>query len=174
LNDFYKKAIKMSQLDHPFLPVYDEDSRLLILGSFPSVRSRECGFYYTHPRNRFWEILSIITKTDKIPVGIDEKKTMLLENKIALWDVIKSCTIDGSADHSIKNATKSDLKVILKNSDIKQIFLNGDKAYRLYKKHWLTHISIEIMKLPSSSPANASYNLARLIAAWSAINKHLY
>jgi hypoxanthine-DNA glycosylase len=161
------------RLDHPFLPVFDEHSRILILGSFPSTRSRENGFYYAHPRNRFWEILSGLTKAHRVPANIDEKKTLLLKNKIALWDVIKSCDIKGSADHSIINTIPTDLPMILKNTNIKQIFLNGNKAYGLYRNHWAKHILIETKKLPSPSPANASYNLSKLITAWSVITPHL-
>jgi hypoxanthine-DNA glycosylase len=163
----------MVHLVHPFLPVYNKHSRILILGSFPSAKSREDEFYYAHPRNRFWEMLSYITKTDQIPGNIYEKKTMLLKNKIALWDVVKSCDIDGSSDNSITNVTPTDLPAILKNASIKQIFFNGDKAYRLYKTHWLKHIAVETIKLPSTSPANASYDLDRLIQAWRIIIQYL-
>ncbi|MDR0351115.1 MAG: DNA-deoxyinosine glycosylase [Puniceicoccales bacterium] len=161
------------RIDHPFSPIYDEHSKILILGSFPSPKSREDGFYYAHPRNRFWEILAWITKTTKIPNNINEKKLFLLKNKIALWDVIKSCDIEGSVDNTIKNAIPSDLSMILKSSNVRQIFLNGGKAHGLYKKHWPKYISLEAKKLPSSSPANASYNILKLIADWNIISPYL-
>ncbi|MDR1488623.1 MAG: DNA-deoxyinosine glycosylase [Holosporales bacterium] len=163
----------MKNLSHPFEPVYDKDSEILILGSFPSEKSREYGFYYGHPQNRFWKILVYLTKTEQIPISIDDKKHMLFKNKIALWDVIKSCSIISSSDSNITNVVPTDLFIILSHSNIKQIFANGDKAYKLYKKYCSEHISIEITKLPSTSPANATYSFERLVEKWSVIMPYI-
>ena len=122
-------------VQHEFPPVYDEKSRILILGSFPSVKSREQEFYYGHPQNRFWKLMKRIFDCENVSLDtIDEKKQFLLDNNIALWDVIKSCDIKGSSDSSIKNIEPNDLELIVNNSDVKKIILNGGKAYELYEK----------------------------------------
>ncbi|MBH1940725.1 DNA-deoxyinosine glycosylase [Mobilitalea sibirica] len=153
---------------HPFPPIYDSKSKVLILGTFPSVKSREGEFYYHHPQNRFWKVLSEICR-DSLPDTIEEKKQLLLRNGIAVWDVIKSCEITGSADSSIKNVTVNDLEDILSYAEIRQIYANGSKAYQLYMKYIYPEIKREIIKLPSTSPANASYSLEKLIEFWSCI-----
>ena len=112
---------------HPIKPVFDKDSRILVLGSFPSVKSREKGFFYGHPQNRFWRVTAQVFG-EETPLSIDEKRSFLLRNHIALWDVIGSCEIDGSSDSSIRNVTVNDLSAILKTADIQEIFLNGKKA----------------------------------------------
>lgn len=154
-------------IGHPIAPVYDENSKILILGSFPSVKSREAGFFYGHPQNRFWQVLAEICGTDK-PDTIEDKRTFLLKNQIAVWDVIKSCDIEGSADSTIKNVTPNDLTQILSNADIKQIFVNGKKAEQLYKKYIQPVIGKEAVCLPSTSPANAAWNVERLVKVWGA------
>lgn len=131
LREKYKKYQKV---EHAFEPVYDENSKVLILGSFPSVKSREQNFYYGHPRNRFWKVISSLTETE-LPTNIEEKKEMLLKNNIAIWDVIKSCVIKGSSDSSIKNVVVNDIDEVVKNSKIDRIFANGDKSFKLYKKY---------------------------------------
>ena len=150
---------------HTFEPVYNEQSVILILGSLPSVKSREAGFYYGHPRNRFWQVLSRLLECP-LPQDTEEKKKMLLENGIAVWDVIHECDIIGSSDSSIKNVTPADIPKVLKGSRITRIFANGDKAYRLYQKHCEGAVGIKAVKLPSSSPANAVFTLDRLTDAW--------
>lgn len=155
-------------LQHSVEPVYDKNSKILILGSFPSVKSREECFFYGHPQNRFWKVLSAVLG-EELPVTIQDKKAMLLENNIALWDVIKSCDIEGSSDSSIKNVVANDLRVILETSDIKQIYVNGKKAEELYKKYIYSQIKQTAICLPSTSPANAVWSLERLIAAWECI-----
>ena len=152
---------------HPIEPVYNSASKILILGSFPSVKSREAGFFYGHPQNRFWRVIAEICGAD-VPETIEDKKQLLLDNGIAVWDVIHSCEITGSADSSIKNAVANDITFILKNSSVKQIFTNGKKADTLYKKYIQQEIDIEAVCLPSTSPANAAWSFDRLADYWGA------
>lgn len=152
-------------IQHPIEPVYDKNSRILILGSFPSVKSREAGFFYGHPQNRFWKVLSSICGCE-VPVTIEEKKTFLHENHIAVWDVIRSCDIEGSSDSSIKNVVVNDLGRILNCADIRQIYVNGKKAQQLYQKYIFPEIKREAVCLPSTSPANAGWSLEKLTAGW--------
>ena len=153
---------------HPFPPLYDENSKVLILGSFPSVKSREEMFFYGHPQNRFWKVIAAVTD-EETPVTIEEKSRLLHKNHIALWDVIASCDITGSSDSSIKNVVANDLTVILENADIKQIFVNGKTAEKYYNKYIRDTIGREAVCLPSTSPANAGWNLEKLIEAWRVI-----
>ena len=156
------------EVAHPIPPVWDESSEILILGSFPSVKSRETGFYYGHPQNRFWRVLSSVLKAPE-PVGTDEKKAMLLKYHIALWDVAASCVVTVSSDSSIKDARPNDIKPILEGSRVKKICVNGKTAERLYLKYILPYSGLKPELLPSTSPANASWSLERLIAVWSKI-----
>ncbi|HHT88313.1 MAG TPA: DNA-deoxyinosine glycosylase [Clostridiales bacterium] len=155
-----------NRLIHTIPPVYNEKSRILILGTFPSVKSREGEFFYHHPQNRFWRLISAICK-EELPKTIDEKRMLLLRNRIALWDVVRSCDIIGSSDSSIKNVIPNDITPILKQADIQRIYANGGTAYRLYKRYIYQDVKREIILLPSTSPANASYSLERLIEVWS-------
>ncbi len=157
-------------LVHPFPPLFDENSEILILGSFPSVKSREQMFFYGHPQNRFWRVVSAVCNAEA-PVTIEEKRAFLLQNKIALWDVIASCDISGSSDGSIKNVTANDLTVITDNASIRQIFVNGKAAEKYYNKYIRDTVSRDAVCLPSTSPANAAWSLDRLINAWSVIKK---
>ena len=151
---------------HPFDPIYDRDSRILILGTFPSVKSREEGFFYGHPRNRFWKVIAAVFEDDA-PETIEEKKAFLTRNHIALYDVIESCTIHGSSDSSIRDAKVTDLAPILETGRVEdRIFVNGNKAYELYCKYTLPAIGIPAVKLPSTSPANAAWSLERLTQTW--------
>ena len=152
---------------HPFDPIFNEHSFILILGTFPSEKSRKYGFFYGHPQNRFWKLIASLTKTEIIPKSIDEKKEILIKNGIALWDIIHSCDIIGSSDASITNIVPNDLSKILEFTNIKQIYANGEKAYRIYMKYCHKNIKKDIIKLPSTSPANASYSFARLEKEWS-------
>jgi len=156
--------------EHGFEPVYDKNSRVLILGTLPSVKSTEQGFYYGHPQNRFWRLMAELLGCDK-PNGTEEKWDMLLSGGIALWDVIKRCDIEGSSDASIKNAEPNDILRILSAADIKDIYANGSKAAELYNKLLLPVTGREIITLPSTSPANASWNFEKLKEAWSIILK---
>ncbi|MDD3305546.1 MAG: DNA-deoxyinosine glycosylase [Acetobacterium sp.] len=150
---------------HTFEPVYDDKSKILILGTFPSVKSRASGFYYQHPQNRFWKVISALAGWPT-PGTIEEQKTMLLENHIAVWDVIYSCDINGSSDSSIKNVVPNDIRALLNKSAIKTIYANGGKAYELYNRYCYQETNKEIIKLPSTSPANASCSLEKLVAHW--------
>ena len=149
---------------HPFEPIFDSNSRILILGTFPSVKSREQNFYYGHPQNRFWKVLAAVFG-DQVPETVQAKKAFLLRHNTALWDVIASCEITGSSDSSIKNAVPNDIAKILKAADIRQIFCNGSKAFDLYQK-FLPELNVDAKKLPSTSPANAAWTLEKLIAEW--------
>ena len=162
----------METVKHEIPPVYDKNSKILILGSFPSVKSRESQFFYHHPQNRFWKVLSGVVGCD-IPVTIDDKKEFLLNNNIAVWDVIASCEIEGSSDSSIKNVTVNDFTKILNKSDIHAIFANGNKAYDLYEKYVFETVGIKAVKLPSTSPANARWNLEKLETAYSEMLKYI-
>ena len=153
---------------HPIDPVFDKDSKVLILGSFPSVRSREAGFFYGHPQNRFWKVTAGVFG-DEVPQTTEEKKAFLLRNRIALWDVIGSCDIDGSSDASIRNVTVNDIGLILKTADIRAIFLNGKKAFSLYQKYMYPEIRREGICLPSTSPANAMWSVEKLTSEWERI-----
>lgn len=157
---------------HKIPPVYDKNSRVLILGSFPSVRSREVGFFYGHPQNRFWRTLANLFD-ETTPQGIDEKRAFLLRHGIALWDVIASCEIVGSSDASIRNAEPNDLTVVLKDAPIGAIFTNGKTAHRLYCTYLQKETGREAICLPSTSPANAAWSQERLNDAWSAVKTYL-
>ena len=159
---------RRQHVEHTFDPVCDSRSEYLILGTFPSVKSREQNFYYGHPQNRFWKVLARLTG-EELPGTVEEKKAMLLKHHIAVWDVIKSCDIIGSSDSSIKNVVPADIPRIVKDSRITKIFANGEKTYRLYKKYCEQQTGIKAVKLPSSSPANAIFTLDRLAEAWSAL-----
>ncbi len=162
----------MEQVKHEIPPIYDERSKILILGSFPSVKSREGHFFYHHPQNRFWRVLAAVTGQE-MPGTIPEKKTFLLKNGIALWDVIASCEIEGSSDSSIRNVVPHDLRPILNTADIRQIYVNGGTAEKLYKKYTLPETGRTAVRLPSTSPANAACSLEKLIEQWNIVTKEL-
>ena len=151
---------------HPIPPFYNSDSEILILGSFPSVKSRETGFFYGHPQNRFWKVLAALTR-EEVPQTIEEKKALLLRNRIALWDVIGSCEIEGSSDASIRNVVPNDLRIVLDHAPIRTICVNGKTAYRYYEKYTRQQTGREAVCLPSTSPANAAWSLEKLQAEWS-------
>ena len=150
---------------HNISPVYDADSRILILGSFPSVKSREAAFFYHHSQNRFWKVLAQITE-DTLPETIEEKKDFLLRHHIAVWDVIASCTITGSSDASIRDVVPNPVEKLLKETQIDQIFVNGKTAERMYKRYLQDICGQEAVVLPSTSPANAAWRLPDLVSAW--------
>lgn len=153
---------------HEFEPVHDENSKILILGSFPSVKSREQKFYYGHPQNRFWKVVAQVMDCE-VPQTIEEKRQMLLDHHIALWDVIESCDIVGSSDSSIKNVVVNDLSRILDVADISCIYANGATSKKLYDKYTKEQTNREIVGLPSTSPANAAFSVERLVEQWSQI-----
>lgn len=154
--------------EHTFGPVYNKNSKILILGSFPSVKSRELNFYYGHPQNRFWKLMSKIYN-EEIGDEIDLKKQFLLKNNIALWDSLKSCEIKGSSDASITNVEINNIEELIKKSNISKIIFNGKAAYNLFVKNvdMNKYSNLEIRILPSTSPANAAYSLDKLFDIWS-------
>ena len=152
-------------LTHPIPPVFDENSRILILGSFPSVKSRQAAFFYGHPQNRFWPLMALLFGDDPGATPA-EKTAFLLRHHIALWDVIASCEITGSADSSIKDVTPNDLSVILNAADIRAVFTNGKTADALYLRYLSARTGRPAVCLPSTSPANARWTMERLKTAW--------
>lgn len=150
---------------HPVEALYNKESQILILGSFPSVKSRENKFFYAHPQNRFWKVMAGICGSD-VPQSIEDKKKLIIDNHFALWDVIHSCDIDGSADSTIRNVVPNDISIILNNSKVSKIFVNGKKAESLYKKYLEKDTGIRAVCLPSTSPANAAWSLDRLTEYW--------
>ncbi|MBO5159972.1 MAG: DNA-deoxyinosine glycosylase [Lachnospiraceae bacterium] len=157
--------MEYQSLKHTFDPVFNADSKILILGSFPSVKSRENNFFYGHPQNRFWKVMANVLDWE-VPSTIEEKKTMLLSNHVAVWDVIASCSIQGSSDTSIKDVVVNDFSKILENSKVERIYVNGGKAYELYHKYAEKVTGIKAVKLPSTSPANAAWSLEKLTKIW--------
>ena len=155
----------MARVTHPFPPVVDEKCGILILGSFPSVKSREDGFFYGHPQNRFWRMLASVFGED-IPADIPGKKALLLRHYIALWDVIASCDIEGSSDASVKNAVPVDIELVLRAAPITRVICNGALAGRLYARYLQPVTGIGAVVLPSTSPANAAWSLKKLTDAW--------
>ena len=160
--------MSMPRIEHPFGPLYNQHSRVLILGSFPSVRSREQQFFYGHPQNRFWKVIAALYGQET-PATIPEKKELILGHGLALWDSIASCVITGSSDASIRDVRANNLRIILDSSPIERIFCNGRKSYEMYQKYIQNDIQREAVCLPSTSPANAQFSLDRLIAAWAVI-----
>ena len=150
---------------HPFPPLYDENSRILILGSFPSVKSREQRFFYGHPQNRFWKVTAGVLECE-VPRDIPEKREMLLTHGVALWDSIARCEIEGSSDASITGVVPNDLSPIFDAADIRQVFCNGKKSFEMYAKHLEPLTRRPAVCLPSTSPANAAWSLERLTAYW--------
>lgn len=165
MKDNNNKKNTSARQEHEFGPLYDCDSRILILGSFPSVKSRAEGFYYANPQNRFWKVIAAVTD-EPVPGTVPDKKSLLAAHHIALWDVIESCDITGSSDSSIREALPADIPSLLKKTAIKAIYANGSTAFKLYGKYIEPLTGIESVLLPSTSPANASWRLERLIACW--------
>jgi len=152
-------------IQHPFPPLFDGDSKVLILGSFPSVKSREQMFFYGHPQNRFWKVVASVFE-DAVPETIEEKTAFLHRHHIALWDVIGACDIEGSSDSTIRNVTANDLSVILKSANIRQIFVNGKTAEKYYLKYTEKETGRKAICLPSTSPDNAAWSVEKLVEAW--------
>jgi len=156
------------RFSHTCYPIYDENCRVLLLGTFPSVKSRETVFYYGHPQNRFWKTLAGVFG-EEVPKTPEEKTAMLLRNHTALWDVIESCEVTGSSDSSIRNVVPNDIRLILNHCNIRQIYGNGEMSVKLYNRYIKEKTGMEIVRLPSTSPANAAYSLERLIECWKVI-----
>ena len=159
----------MEHIIHPIPPFYDASSRILILGSFPSVKTRESGFLYGHPQNRFWKVLTALFHEEKLPQTVEEKAALLRKHHIACWDSIHECDIKGSSDSSIKNVVPNDFTQILAAADIRQIYTNGRKSQEIYAKYCQPLTGREAVCLPSTSPANAAWTMEKLLPAWSVI-----
>ena len=164
--------MEREHVTHTFPPFYDSRSRILILGSFPSVKSREQGFYYGHPRNRFWELLALL-REEEIPRTLPEKRAFLSRNGIALYDVIEECDISGSSDSSIRHVKPADLEVILRSADIRCVFAKGKTAEAMYLKYKRPLTGSDIVGLPSTRPANAAWTVEKLHKKWAVINTWL-
>ncbi len=162
------ESSKYETIVHPIEPVYDADSKVLILGSFPSVKSREAMFFYGHPQNRFWRVIAAVFG-EPFPQTIPERRDFLIRNRIAAWDVIASCEIIGSSDASIRNVKANDLGEILETADIRAIYVNGRTAEKMFLKYTKPLIGRDCICLPSTSPANAAWTLEKLIKAWQCV-----
>lgn len=166
-----KKISEYKHISHDFEPIYDKNSNTLILGSFPSVISREQGFFYGNPRNRFWNIIETIygetEPTDSSPQELIEfKKQLIIRHNLALYDTIEECDIVGSADVSIKNVTPANISFIINKSSITRVFVNGKTAEKYYKRYHEKITGIKAIVLPSTSPANAAWSYERLLEKW--------
>lgn len=159
-----------THITHPIPPFAAEGARVLILGSFPSVKSRESGFFYGHPQNRFWKVLARIF-ADDVPATVEEKKTFLARHGVALWDVIASCAIEGSADSSIRDVVANDVGAVLREHAIRAVFTNGKTAQALFEQHLAPSLGVCATCLPSTSPANAAWNLDRLVEVWRVVGE---
>ena len=164
--------MESERITHAFSPVFDSESRVLILGTIPSPKSRELGFYYSHPRNRFWPVMAEIFGED-IPKTPEEKKNFCLRSKIALWDVLAECDIEGASDSSIKNAVPNNISIILNSADIKAVFATGAAAAKLYKKFIEPETGIPVIALPSTSPANAKVKFEELCGKYRKIPEYI-
>lgn len=158
----------MEHIIHSIEPVFDAESRVLILGTMPSPKSREVQFYYGHPQNRFWRVLAAVLG-EEVPQSVPEKKTMLLRHRIALWDVLAECEITGASDSSIRNPVANDLSVILDHAPVQAVFTTGATAWKLYTRLQKPHTGIEAVRLPSTSPANCAVKMEALTEAYKAI-----
>ena len=157
-----------NRIEHPFGPLFSKDSRVLILGSFPSVKSREQQFFYGHPQNRFWKVIAALYG-EETPKDIPQKRKLILSHGLALWDSIASCVITGSSDASIREVRANDLRIILDHCPIARIYCNGRKSHEMYQKYIQPDLGREAVCLPSTSPANAQWSLEKLTEAWSAV-----
>lgn len=158
----------MEHIIHSIEPVFDTESRVLILGTMPSPKSREVQFYYGHPQNRFWRVLAAVLG-EEVPQSVPEKKAMLLRHRIALWDVLAECEITGASDSSIRNPVANDLSVILNHAPVQAVFTTGATAWKLYTRLQKPHTGIEAVRLPSTSPANCAVKMEALTEAYKAI-----
>ena len=159
-----------AKIVHPIPPLFNEASKTLILGSFPSVKSREAMFFYGHPQNRFWRLMALLFEAE-VPETVEEKTHLVLTHRLPLWDTIHSCTITGSSDSSIRDVVPNDLSVILNNSRVDRVFCNGAASYKLYQKYIYPQTKLHAAQLPSTSPANAAWSMERLQKAWEIIKE---
>lgn len=166
-----KETNKAEHISHPFGPIYNSASRVIILGSMPSPKSREVGFYYGHPQNRFWRVLAALWD-ETVPIANNEREDFLFRHGIALWDVICECEIIGASDCSIKNEKVNDIADLAKKTDAKAVFMTGKTAFNLYEKYCASSIELPYFVLPSTSPANAAFSLQKLIDCYKVIKKY--
>lgn len=164
--------LQTESVTHNFAPIFDKNSKVLMLGTMPSPKSREVGFYYGHPRNRFWKVMAQLCG-EELPETKEEKTAFALRNKIAVWDVLAGCEIKGADDSSIRNPRANDLDVILKHADIRAVFTTGTKAAQLYKRYCFPQTGMAAFGLPSPSPANCSISDEALVQAYMVIKKYL-
>ncbi len=162
---FIHFAMERTRLTHPFPPVCDGNSKILILGSFPSAASRGVNFFYGHPRNRFWKVMERLF-SEPVPDDIEGRRAFLLRHRVALWDSIASCTIVGSSDSSIRDVSPNKISELLEKAPIEKIFCNGKTSHACYEKYVFPETGVHAAALPSTSPANAAYSLDRLAAEW--------
>lgn len=160
----------LERVEHAFEPVFDAASRVLVLGTMPSPASRETGFYYGHPRNRFWPVMARLFD-EPVPRGPAERRSFALRRRIALWDVLASCEIRGAADASIADPVPNDLRLVVDSAPIAAVFATGATAWRLYRRLCEEQVGLPAVKLPSTSPANASWSLERLVEAYRAVRE---
>ena len=161
-----------TRVAHPFAPVWDENSRALVLGTFPSVQSRLSGFYYGHPQNRFWQVLAALCASP-VPATVEQKRALLLGHGVALWDVLARCDIRGSADATIRNTEPNDIAALLHKAPIAAVFANGQAAAALYRRYAEPITGLAVNALPSTSPANAVWTLPRLVEAWQPLGAYI-
>ena len=155
-----------------FAPIYSKESRALILGTWPSPKSFEMGFYYGHKQNRFWPLMARLTGREA-PQTIEDKKALILESGLALWDTIEQCTIVGAADASIRDVEARNITWLLREAPIEAGFFNGAKAYEIYMKHQYPKTGIAAVKQPSTSPANAAFSIDRRYELWSPVKAYM-
>ena len=156
-------------VSHEFPAVFDRNSRVLLLGSIPSPKSREVGFYYGHPQNRFWKVLAQVLG-ETVPETIPQKKAMLKKHHVALWDVLESCTIVGASDTSIEDVVPNKIGELVKRSKVSRIFCTGATAHKLYQKYCAKDVGIDAERLPSTSPANCAVSLEKLVEAYRVVS----
>ena len=161
----------MQRVRHPLEPVFDQRSRVLLLGTMPSPKSREVGFYYGHPRNRFWRVMAALFD-EPVPESREEKTRMLLVHGVALWDVLAECSIEGASDGSISDCVPNDIAGLLEKAPIEAVFCTGSKAAQLYRRHCEPRAHVPCVQLPSTSPANAAMSLDALVQAYRQILPH--
>ena len=167
------KTQEYTHIIHPIPAFFRADSRVLILGSFPSVKSRESGFFYGHPQNRFWKVMARLLEDD-VPGTVEEKGAFLERHRIAAWDSIHACDIVGSSDASIRNVEPNDFTEILQHAEIRHIYTNGKKSHEIYRTYCFPQTGEEDICLPSTSPANAAWTMEKLLTAWSVVKEDLY
>ena len=166
------KTQEYTHIVHPIPAFFRPDSRVLILGSFPSVRSRESGFFYGHPQNRFWKVMAQLLE-DEAPGTVEEKAAFLERHRIAAWDSIHACDILGSSDASIRNVEPNDLTEILQTASVRHIYTNGKKSHEIYRSYCFPQTGVEDICLPSTSPANAAWTMEKLLTAWAVVKNDL-